>query len=140
MPYHARADNNRRRLRPYQLRLIRGVPLYDHKRHGAPLVALQAPPHGAPHQGEHRAPRCLPRDLRLPGHVSVLRQPLGGRRGAHLHTVRNPRLHGHHLVAIEAEMAGPVLRRVQRRMRQVVRLRAARWREVLSVSSRGFCV
>lgn len=111
--HHPCHDHDQRRLRPHQLRLLRGGLVHHHQRHGAPLAAVQEAVHGAAHKGQPAPAHNVLRHLRLPGHVPLLCEPLGGVRRTHIHNMRDTGLLFDDRVEEEALEIGEGLRVLQ---------------------------
>lgn len=126
MPDNAGVHRDRGRVRAAELRVVRGGAVHHAECDGAAVDALQAPGHASPHQGQHRAAHRVLHHLRLPGHLAVLRESLGGGRRSHLHHHRSARLLRHDRLEDEARLARAQLPQLQHRHGQALRLRARR--------------
>lgn len=95
---------NRRRLRPHQLRNVRGGLVYNNKRHWPLIFTSQAPLHGTPNKSTPQPPDSLLHNLRLFGDVPVLCESAGGWSCRCFYFVWNTCLYGNNRLEEETEM------------------------------------
>lgn len=102
---HSRPAGHRGRIRPHKLRLFRGSALHHDERHWAVVHAMDEAGFGATDKSEHLTSRDILHNLRVFGHVSMLRDAARSRRRVGIHTVWYTRLLCYDRLANEAALA-----------------------------------